>query len=173
MKTYDQNSTQTGLSETRISRIREQGYVCHTDAEIKDLAFGNRFAYRLCTTMLIFGVAFANIPLLSVMMVIAFFGVILPNHPFDYIYNLVLSKRMNKPKLPPRSNQLKFACSIATLWIGGTIYMFYSGLTNWGFILGASLIVVATLVGTIDFCIPSKIYNAIFLRNAKAIKYSA
>ena len=107
------------------------------------------------------------------MMVIAFFGVILPNHPFDYIYNLVLRKKMNKPKLPPRSNQLKFACSIATLMIGATIYLFYSGIIAWGYIVGLSLIGVATLVASIDFCIPSKIYNAFFIRNPKTVETEA
>ena len=170
MKTFEQNSNQNQLSETRINRLREQGYTSQTDAEISDLAFGNRFAYRICVTLLIFGVGFANIPLLSFMMVIAFLGLLLPNHPFDYIYNLVLSKKMKKPKLPPRSKQLKFTCTVATLWIGGTIYLFYTGLTNWGYIAGVSLIVVATLVSTVDFCIPSKIYNALFIKNPKAVK---
>lgn len=167
MKNEKQISNQPMLSRIRIDRIREQGYVCQTDSEIGELAFGNRFAYRLCVTLLIFGVGFASIPLLSVMLVIAFSSLLLPNHPFDYIYNEVLSKRMNKPKVPPRSNQLKFACTLATLWIASTIYLFYSGLTLWGYIIGSLLIVVATLVSTIDFCIPSKIYNALFVRKPK------
>lgn len=170
MKNGEQRSNRTGLSQIRINRIREQGYICQTDAEIKELAFGNRFAYRLCVTLLIFGVSFANIPLLTFMMLIAFFGIVLPNHPFDYIYNLVLRKKMNKPELPPRSNQLKFACTVATLWIGATIYLFFTGLTIWGYITGASLIGVAALVSSIDFCIPSKIYNALFLKKPKAIE---
>lgn len=173
MKNGEQISNRTGLSQIRIIRIREQGYTCQTDAEIRELAFGNRFAYRLCLTFLIIGVAFANIPILTFMMLIAFFGVVLPNHPFDYIYNLVLRKKMNKPELPPRSNQLKFACSIATLWIGGTIYLFFSGLTSWGYISGTSLIGVASLVSTIDFCIPSKIYNALFLKKPKSVESNA
>jgi len=170
MKTYEQHSNQNQLSERRISRIREQGYFTQTNAEIKDLVFGNRFAYRLCVVLLIFGVAFNYIPLLALMMLIAFLGVLLPNHPFDYLYNNVLRKKMNKTKLPRRSNQLKFACTIATLWIGGTIYLFYSGLTTWGYIGGASLIVVAALVGTIDMCIPSKIYNALFIKKTKTVE---
>ena len=37
MKTTDKT-----LSSTRIDRIREQGYQCHTDAQINDLAFFNK-----------------------------------------------------------------------------------------------------------------------------------
>ena len=164
MKTNDKRTDQNQLSKSRINRIREQGYTIQTNAEIIELAFGNRFAYKVCVSLLIIGVSFANIPLLSAMMLIAFLGVVLPNHPFDYIYNLTLHKKMNKPALPPRSRQLKFACTIATLFIGITIYSFYSGLDVLGYITGGSLIGVALLVSTIDLCIPSKIYNALFIR---------
>jgi hypothetical protein len=170
MKNNEQKSNQNQLSEKRIYRIREQGYIFQTDAEIRELAYGNRFAYRICVTLVIFGVAFANIPVLSIMMAVAFLGLVLPNHPFDYIYNLVLCKKMNKPELPPRSRQLKFACAIATLFLGLTIYMFYSGYAIWGYIIGGSLTGVAALVSTIDLCIPSKIYNALFINDPDYIK---
>ncbi|MCB0630973.1 MAG: DUF4395 family protein [Saprospiraceae bacterium] len=149
------------LSKTRIKRIQEQGYITQSDSEITALAVGNRFAYQLCTTILMLGTITANIPLLSLMMTVAFFGVVLPNHPFDYIYNNLLAKRMGRPKVPPRSPQLKFACTVATIWIGATIYLFYSGLYTAGYISGALLLTVALLVSTLDFCIPSIIYNAV------------
>ena len=39
------------LSPVRINRIRAQGYEHQTDQEIANLAFGNRFAYRLCVSI--------------------------------------------------------------------------------------------------------------------------
>jgi hypothetical protein len=155
------------LSAVRICRIQAQGYITQSDAQINDLAFGNRFAYRLCVSVLLAGVLLQSIPILSSMLVIAFFGVLLPNHPFDYIYNGLLSKAMNKPKLPKRSVQLKFACSVATLWIGGVIYLMYAEYIIAANILAASLIIVAGLVATIDFCIPSIIFNSLFNKNQK------
>ena len=157
------------LSTIRINRIREQGYTNQCNQEINDLAFGHRFAFRFCTTLLIIGVVFSNIPLLSVMLCIAFFGVVLPYHPFDYIYNHVLSKRMHLPKLPRRSPQLKFACANATLFIGGTIILFNSNFILAGYALGGLLIGVALLVSTIDFCIPSIIFNSIIRTKTKLI----
>jgi hypothetical protein len=96
------------------------------------------------------------------MLFIAICGILLPYHPFDYIYNGLLSNLMNKPKLPPRSKQLKFACIIATLGMASTIFLFYAGLTLAGYITGGSLFLVAFLVSTTDICIPSIIYNFIF-----------
>ena len=147
----------------RIERIREQGYFCYSKKEISELAFGNRFAYQLCTSLLIVGIAFANIPILSTMMVIAFSSVLLPNHPFDYIYNYILSDWMELPKLPRRSIQLKFACSIATIWIGSTIYLFHNNLMVQGYIAGAVFITLATIVSLTDICIPSIIFNKILI----------
>ena len=94
------------------------------------------------------------------MFVVAFWGVILPNHPFDYIYNYVLSHWMKKPQLPPRSVQLKFACTIATLWLGAIITLLSMHMETIAFGLAGVLAFVASLPSTIDYCIPSVIYNA-------------
>jgi len=101
------------------------------------------------------------------MTVVAFLGVILPYHPFDYIYNHLLRGMLGKPKLPPRSKQLKFACVVATLWLIVTTYLFYAGLATAGYVVGGLLVSVAFIVSTTDFCIPSMIYNFIF-----KVKYS-
>lgn len=150
------------LSETRINRLKVQGYSNYSDAELSELALGNRFAYILCSTIVAIGVATANIPILIAMTIVAFLGIILSYHPFDYIYNHVLRSMLNKPKLPPRSKQLKFTCLIATLWLIGTIYLFYADLVVAGYVVGGLLFSVAFLVSTTDFCIPSTIYNFIF-----------
>ena len=150
------------ISTTRINFLKAQGYSNLSDAEISELAFGNRFAYIVCGSLVTVAVATAHIPTLIVMTIVAFLGIILPYHPFDYLYNHVIRGMLNKPKLPPRSKQLKFTCVIATLWLIATIYLFYSGLTTAGYLLGGLLVSVAFIVSTTDFCIPSTIYNFIF-----------
>jgi len=148
------------LNSARLNRLRAQGYTCQRDEELTDLAFGNRFACGFCSTLLFLGVIMANIPLLALLMLIAFMCIVLPYHPFDYVYNHLLSHRMSRPQLPPRSKQFKFACMLATSWIGATIYLFLSGLLLSAYILGGMLIFSALLVSTTDICIPSIIYNA-------------
>jgi fatty acid desaturase len=153
---------QTQISSVRLHRIRTQGYCNFTDANLSELAFGNRFAYIGCGLLILIGVITANIPVLSTMMAIAFFGIILPYHPFDYIYNYAIRGIINKPKLPRRSKQLKFACSIATTWIAITIYLFYTGHSVAGYISGGVMLSIVFLVSTTDLCIPSLIYNFLF-----------
>lgn len=147
------------ISTSRIQRIRAQGYCTQTDAQLSSLSVGNRFAYQVCGSIVAIGVATANVPTLAVMSVVAFGGVVLPYHPFDYVYNGLVSDLIQRPKIPPRSKQLKFACSIATLWLMGTIALFHFQMTVVGYVFGGLLVVVAFLVAIFDFCIPSLIYN--------------
>jgi hypothetical protein len=156
------NNNKTLISTTRLYRIRCQGYSGYSDSKLSELAFGNRFAYWLCSILLLLAVVTASIPLLSIMMFVALFGVVLHNHPFDYIYNNFLSNPLNKPKLPQRSKQLKFACSIATIWLAATIYFFYVDYTIVAYIAGGALFAVSFLLSTTDICIPSIIYNFLF-----------
>jgi hypothetical protein len=155
-------TTETTLSEKRTNRLRAQGYYTETKKELTGMAFGIRFAYRACVAILTVAVLTQSVALFSVMLGIAFLGIVLPNHPFDYIYNHLLSGPMNRPKVPARSAQLKFACSIATAWIATVIYLLVTGHTTLGLAMAINLILIAMLPSTVDFCVPSAIYNAMF-----------
>ena len=161
---------QKKLSKTRVRRIRAQGYTDQSVKEINELAFGNRFAYYLCSVLLIIGVSTANIYMLAIMLIIAALGFSLPNHPFDYIYNYVLAERMGKPQLPKRSDQLKFACTVATVWIATVLFLFVEGYNLAAYIMGSLLISVAVLVATTDYCIPSILYNALVVGKPRRSK---
>jgi hypothetical protein len=152
------------FSPTRRKRLETQGYEGFTDRELNDFKFGIRFAYYLCTTLVVVGLLLTNLKILSIAMAVAFLGTIPPSHPFDYLYNYVIRHFMHKPKMPPRSNQGRFACGIASIWLGGVIFLFYNDLHFWGYLAGGLLVVVALLVSTMDFCIPSMIYNFFFKR---------
>ena len=162
MKTRENN-----LSEVRINRLRTQGHFDRSETELNDLAFGHRFAFKVCVSVLFIGVVTANVPLLYVMMVLAFLSVVLPYHSFDYLYNHVLSKWLNKPRVPKRSAQLKFSCTLATLMIGGTIYLFQNGMDIQAYVMGGTLLGVGSLVAFTDYCIPSLVYNAIVGKKSK------
>jgi hypothetical protein len=155
------------ISPAGRKKFETQGYLGYSDAELNDFKFGIRFAYYLCGSLVFFGLLSTSLQILIAAMIIAFFGSLPPYHPFDYLYNYVVRQLFNKPKMPPRSNQGRFACRIATIWLGVTIYLFYSGLNVWGYITGGILVSIATLVSTMDICIPSMIYNLLFKSRIK------
>ena len=150
------------LSPTTKRRLIVQGYNCYSDKELNDYKYGIRFAYYLCDLLVILGLLLTNLWILAIAMTIAFFGWLLPKHPFDYLYNYVIRRMINKPKIPTRTNQVRFACGIAASWLCGTIFLFHYGLNIWGYLAGGLLVSLATLVATTDICIPSMIYNALF-----------
>jgi hypothetical protein len=150
------------LSPRRLERLRMQGYINYSDKELSSSAFGIRFAYRACVAVLITAIALQSTVLFSIMTGIALFGILLPNHPFDYVYNVALSGIMKRPKLRPRSKQLKFACTIATIWLAAVVYLMTVGYVNTALILAGVLVVVAILPSTIDLCVPSIVYQMIF-----------
>jgi hypothetical protein len=143
-------------------RLQEQGYQNYSDQELSEYKFGIRFAYYLCGSLVILGLSLTSLKILAAAMTIAFLGSLPPYHPFDYLYNYGVRHIIDKPKLPPRSNQGRFACGIATIWLGVVIYLFYSELYVWGYLAGGILVLVAALVSTMDICIPSMVYNALF-----------
>jgi len=150
------------VSPKLVQRLKVQGYCGISDNRISELAFGNRFAYILCSGLIFIGVTMVSIPILCIMMIIALYGVLLPYHPFDYIYNHLLGPFLGKPKLPPRSIQIKFACSIATIWLALTTGLFFLDYVMTGYVFGGVLFLLTFTVSTTDICLPSLLYNYIF-----------
>lgn len=157
------------ISPLRRKRLETQGYTGFSDDELNNFKFGIRFAYYLCGSLVVLGLLLTSLKILAAAMVIALFGTFPPYHPFDYLYNNVIRHFINKPKMPHRSNQGRFACGIATVWLCGTIFLFYSGFNVWGYLAGGILVSIATLVSTMDICIPSLVYNFLFKRQVNTI----
>lgn len=158
------------LSPVTRKRLEAQGYVGFTDAQLNDFKFGVRFAYGLCALLFLSGLIFSNVAILLTAMTIAFFAMMPPYHPFDYLYNYGVRRVLHKPKLPPRTNQGRFACGIATVWVGGIILLLTNNMEVWGYIAGGVLLCVAGLVTMLDICIPSMIYNFLFLRQRQDLR---
>lgn len=154
--------TTSSISPSCRRRLHVQGYERFSDKELNDYKFGIRFAYAGCITLVAFGLVFQSKPILTIAAIIAFAGTFPPYHPFDYLYNYGVRYLLDKPKLPPRTNQGRFACGIASVWLAITIYLLYNNYTVAGNILAIMLFSVGVLVSTTDICIPSIIYNSIF-----------
>jgi hypothetical protein len=159
----NQNCT---LSPVTRRRLEAQGYLGFSDAELREFRFGIRFAYYMCGLLVLSGLIFSRVELLFVAMGVAFLAMFPPYHPFDYLYNYAVRHLLGKSKLPPRANQGRFACAIATVWVGGIIWLLRINLDVWANIAGGMLLFVATLVSTTDLCIPSIIYNFMFKRHS-------
>lgn len=150
------------ISPWTRKNLHIQGFTDYSDTELNELKYGIRFAYLGCATVVAIGLALKSIPVLGIAMLIAFLAVVLPHHPFDYLYNAFVYRLLQKPKAPIRTSQGKFACGIATAWLAGVIILLHYSYPLAANLLGAVLLLQAFTVGTIDFCVPSRIFNALF-----------
>lgn len=158
------------LSLTSRRRLEEQGYSGFTEYELARHRFGIRFAYFICMSVVVLGLALKSQPVLILANAIALLGMLPPYHPLDYIYNYGIRHLLGRPKLPPRANQGRFACFLATIMLGIMNYFAYAGNFTAVIVVGAALLTPAFLVTFLDLCIPSKIYNALFVRKSRSVQ---
>ncbi len=163
-------SNKTKISSWSKNRLEEQGFRGFSEAELSQHRLGIRFAYITCMSLVVVGIAFKNQPFLLIANAIALFGILPPYHPIDYLYNYVVRHLVGRPKLPPRANQGRFACAMATAMLGVINYYFILDNFTVVYIVGAALLFSAFLVSFVDLCIPSKIYNALFERRSASLR---
>ena len=150
------------LSPTRQKRLQRQGFVGLDDNLLNEIGPWTRFSTSLCAILMGIGTILASPSVLLVAMATALLGTILPFHPFDLLYNYGVRHMTGTRPLPPNPIQRRFACGIATLWLGGTFWAFSAGALIVGYVLGGILTAVALLVSTTDICIPSLVYGLMF-----------
>jgi hypothetical protein len=152
----------TTLTPTIKRRLEIQGFTEVDRGVMEETAPWLRFAYGLCAVLAAVGVIMASPLFLLGLTIFSAWGAASPVHPFDYIYNYGIRHITGTEPLPKRGAPGRFACGLGTVWLLVTAGMFYSGMMLTGYILGGLLVMVALLVSTIHFCIPSLIYRSIF-----------
>ncbi len=150
------------LEAKRLSRLDVQGFDTVDEDLLAQVAPWLRMAFGLCATLAIVGTALASKPLLLTLAGVAFLGALSPVHPFDLIYNYGVRYATRTPRLPKRGPPSRFACGLGALWLIVTVGAFDASLTTVGYVLGFTLASVAILVSTVDVCIPSMIFRALF-----------
>jgi hypothetical protein len=150
------------MSTSIRQRLEAQGFHGLDDATLREIGPWLRWSPVLCTLVMVSGVALASPAILWALAATAFFGVWLPFHPFDLLYNYGARHLTGTRPLPHQGPQRRFACGIATAWLVATGWLFHTGATTLGYALGIPLILVAGLVSVTHICIPSLIYNALF-----------
>lgn len=153
------------LPATTRRRLNVQGFSDVDDETLADVAPWLRMAFGMCALLAGAGTALASPTILWVLTPIAALAALFPVHPFDLIYNYGIRYLRNTGPLPKRRAQSRFACGVGAAWLVATAWAFQSGALIAGYILGGALTGIAVLVSTTDICIPSMIYNALFLRS--------
>lgn len=152
--------------ETVRRRLETQGFCALDDATLRELGPWMRWSPMLCFAVMASGTALASPAILVGLVPFAAVGALHNRHPFDYIYNLVVRHFTGTRPLPPHTAQRRFACGMASVWLLAAAWAFHAGAAVTGYVLGGSVAVVALLVSSTHFCIPSLIYNFLFGKRA-------
>lgn len=150
------------LDPKQLRRLDIQGFDSVAEERLAAVAPWLRMAFALCAASAIVATALASVPLFLVLAVIAGAAALSPVHPFDLLYNHGIRRFTGTDPLPHRGAPSRFACGIGAVGLLVTAWAFSAGMLTLGYILGFTLSAVASLVGTVDICIPSRIYRAIF-----------
>ncbi len=151
-----------GISATTRRRLEIQGFVGLDDDLLSEVSPWLRFSPALCTLLMGLGTVLASSLILWAVVPIATLGAVFRVHPFDLFYNYGIRHLTGTRPLPPNGAPRRFACVVAALWLAATAWAFQAGALIVGYILGSVLTLVALIVSTTDFCIPSLIYRTMF-----------
>jgi hypothetical protein len=156
------------ISATTRCRLNIQGLGDISDEVLASTAPWHRMAFGLCSVLAGLGTILASPVILFSLIAVAGPAALLPFHPFDLIYNFGIRHLRKTGPLPPRMAQARFACGLASVWLAATAMAFRADMLVLGYVLGGALTAIGLLVATTDICIPSMIYNAVFLRSRRA-----
>lgn len=161
------------VNPTVRSRLEAQGFYGLDDKTLAELSPWMRWTYSLGTLVTLFGVVLTSPVVLWVLAAITSVGIFLPFHPFDLLYNYGMRFLTRTEPFPNSGPQRHFVFVVATVWLVTTGWAFYISADIVGITLGVLLILVGGLASTINFCIPSFIYNTVVGRRSASAERSA
>lgn len=155
--------------EVISSRLRESWFVCRVTSGRKSAQYGIRFSYPFYISLVALGIYLVNPYILSLTAIIAFFGIILPMHPFDYLYNYVVVKLIGTDQIPGRGSELQVSSSMAFLFtITVIILIFFEVQLNY-VVMALIYTLISIFFITIQLCTDnfslSSIKSTLFQRN--------
>lgn len=143
-------------ASTRLRRLVEmQGYCGLTNSAVEQIDPWLRVAPAFCAGWTLAATIRQAPGAIAILSGIAALGAVLPLHPFDLPYNLVIRHWTGTPPIPSSPVPRRFACSVAALWLAATYAAFTTGRTSLAVALGLSLTAVALVPVTTGFCVPS------------------
>ena len=136
-------------------------FVCRVTSGRKSAQYGIPFSYPLYISFISVSILLENPYMLSVTALIALLGVILPMHPFDYVYHLAVAVIPGRvDPIPGRGSELDVSSAVALLFSVAVILAIMSGIPLSYAVMPLvyvlfSVLFISVLLSTDDFSIDS------------------
>jgi hypothetical protein len=98
------------------NQLNAQWIACRAISDRRSVQYGIRFSYPIYLSIVFLGVFSENPYILSLAAIVALFGIILPMHPFDYLYNHGVVKLIGVNKIPGRGSELQVNSIVALVF---------------------------------------------------------
>lgn len=141
--------------------VELQGYCGLTDRTLAELEPWLRVAPAFCAGWALVATLRGSEDALVLLAGIAAMGAVLPLHPFDIPYNLVLRRLTRTPPIPASGLPRRFACTVATLWLAAAAWAFAAGFGRTGLALGLAFTATAMVPVVTGLCVPSWILRTV------------
>lgn len=106
---------------------------CGIVSDKKSVQYGIYFSYPIYILIVFAGILLENQFIILVDLLIAFLGIKLPLHPFDYVYNYTFAKLIGTKKIPGRGSELQVNSIVAFIFNLIVFALIISGITiNFG-----------------------------------------
>lgn len=90
--------------------------VCSITSDKKSVQYGIQFSYPTYILIVLAGILLGNPYILLIAALIAFLGIKLPMHPFDYIYNYAVAKLIGTNTISGRGSELQVNSIVALVF---------------------------------------------------------
>lgn len=150
---------QLQLTPRSRSLLDIQGFEDVDDSVLARTSPWLRFAPAMCAIVAAVGIVAGSPPILWSLAVIAALGALLPFHPFDLIYTLIVRPRMGGTALPVNRAPRRFACAMGSVWLVVTGLLFVGGYALAAIVFGFAFVGVAALGAATHVCLPSIMFR--------------
>ncbi|MBT4709927.1 MAG: DUF4395 family protein [Alphaproteobacteria bacterium] len=143
-------------------RLNIQGFRSLGDDAAAQVAPWMRFTPTANVVLVAVGTALGSPLVTGIAALMMAIGALTSAHPFDRLYNSLLSPLLKSPRLPPSPDRRRFVFAVGAVWLGVTASLFQMGFTATGYIFGGIMAVMIVPLATVHFCPISEPMELIF-----------
>jgi hypothetical protein len=139
--------------------IEMQGYIGVPEGEVPFVDRWSRLSPALCLLWLAAALAWWSPWLVFALSGIALAGALLPRHPFDLVYDIVIRRITRGPALPGHGIPRRFGCAVATLLLLVVGSAMLAGAERVAIGVASVMVILPSVVIVTGFCVPSFAYH--------------
>lgn len=131
-----------------------------TPADRRRMRIALRFSTGVCLALVATAAAAGSVPALAALALVGVAAGWTSRHPFDHVWNGVIGRLRDVPRIPPTPRRRRHAFKVAAVWVGSIAVAFATGHDTAGAVIAAGLVVACGIQTFTYLCLPSLVIAA-------------